>query len=143
MSARSWKILLAHADRALLRQVSKFLNVLGYDVAAAATADTALAAVETFAPDFLLLDARLPPLGGREVCRSARSRSGADYLYVFFLVTNPAAAELIDAVETGADDFLVQPMVYGELMSRLRSGARTIEFERRLREQTVREPLSG
>ena len=41
------------------------------------------------------------------------------------------------------DDFLAKPLVYGELLVRLRAGARTLEFERRLREQASAEPLTG
>jgi diguanylate cyclase (GGDEF)-like protein len=50
---------------------------------------------------------------------------------------------LTDAMEAGFDDFLVQPVVYGELLARLRAGSRVIEFERRLGEQLGYDTTTG
>jgi diguanylate cyclase (GGDEF)-like protein len=61
-----------------------------------------------------------------------------------FLIVPPPNAELVaEAVEAGVDDFLARPIVYGELLARLRAAARVLEFERRLREQADVDPLTG
>ncbi len=58
-TSRPWKILLASEDRGLLRSLSRFLRVFGYEVDETADAQQAVAAWEARRPDFLVIDGSL------------------------------------------------------------------------------------
>jgi diguanylate cyclase (GGDEF)-like protein len=142
MSARPFTILIVSPDRATLRRLSRFVEAFGYDVRQAADAAQALAAADAAHPDFLLLDASGGEPADLALCRQVRKLS-SNYTYALMLTANEEVARLTEALEAGFDDFLAQPVVFGELLSRLRAGARVIEFERRLSEQSGLDPVTG
>ena len=136
MSARPFTILIFSPDRNTLRRLSRFVEAFGYDVRQAADAAQALAASDAAHPDFLLLDASSGEPTDLALCRQIRKLSAHVYTYSLMLTGDAEVARLTEALEAGFDDFLSQPVVFGELLARLRTGARVIEFERRLAEQT-------
>lgn len=140
---RPFSALLVSPDRGLLRQLSRFLELFGYEVRQALDAQQAQAAAEAVGADFLLVDAALAQKPGTQFCRTVRKNSPAGYTYALLMVENPEVSDLTEALEAGFDDFLARPVVFGELLSRLRAGARVIEFERRLACQAGTEPVTG
>jgi diguanylate cyclase (GGDEF)-like protein len=136
MPARPFTILIVSPDRATLRRLSRFVEAFGYDVRQVAEPTQALAAAEAAHPDFLLLDASSREQADLALCRQIRKLSPHAYTYSLLLTADAEVARLTEALEAGFDDFLSQPVVFGELLARLRAGARVIEFERRLWEQT-------
>jgi two-component system cell cycle response regulator len=143
MSARPFTILIFSPDRTTLRRLSRFVEVFGYDVRQASDAAQALAAADAAHPDFLLVDASGGEPTDLALCRQIRKLSAHVYTYSLMLTANEEVARLTEALEAGFDDFLAQPIVFGELLSRLRAGARVIEFERRLAEQTGLDNVTG
>jgi diguanylate cyclase (GGDEF)-like protein len=143
MSARPFTILIFSPDRSTLRRLSRFVEVFGYDVRQAADAAQALAAADAAHPDFLLLDASSGEPTDLALCRQIRKLSSHVYTYSLMLTADAEVARLTEALEAGFDDFLAQPVVFGELLARLRTGARVIEFERRLAEQTGLDAVTG
>ena len=143
MAARPFTILIVSPDRSTLRRLSRFVEVFGYDVRQAAEPAQALAAAEAAHPDFLLLDASAAEQADLALCRQIRKLSPHVYTYSLLLTAEAEVARLTEALEAGFDDFLNQPVVFGELLTRLRAGARVIEFERRLWEQTGLDGVTG
>ncbi len=139
--SRALKVLVVAEDRDLLRHLSRFLGAFGYQVQQAADRQLAALALEGKAPDLLIVDSDPALRSALDLCRLAGERDGRSYVYTFLLVNNPGPQELMDALEAGVDDFLAKPLVYGELLVRLRAGARALEFERRIREQDTFEPV--
>ena len=133
---RPFTILIVSPDRPTLRRLSRFVEAFGYDVRQVAEPSQALAAAEAAHPDFLLLDAASGEQADLALCRQIRKLSPHAYTYSLLLTADAEVARLTEALEAGFDDFLSQPVVFGELLARLRAGARVIEFERRLWEQT-------
>ena len=87
----------------------------GFDVDLAGTGADALAAGEC---DLVLLDLGLPDIDGRDVCRQLRARSGIPIIVV------TARGDEIDRVillELGADDYVVKPFGFRELLARIRA----------------------
>jgi len=143
MSSRPFTILIVSPDRSTLRRLSRFVEVFGYDVRQAADAAQALAAADAAHPDFLLLDGSTGEPADLALCRQIRKLSTHVYTYSLLLTSDAEVARLTEALEAGFDDFLAQPVVFGELLSRLRAGARVIEFERRLAEQSGLDSVTG
>lgn len=147
MSARPFSILIVSPDRTLLRRMSKFLEIFGYEVRQASSDAAAAAAAEAAPPDFLLVDNGADPNGdsvnGKQLCRQIRRLDPLVFTYCILFVENPEVAVLTESLEAGYDDFLARDVVYGELLARLRAGARVLEYERRLAEQSGVDPTTG
>jgi two-component system, cell cycle response regulator len=93
-------------------------------------------------PRIAILDWVMPGLSGPEVCRRVRERSRdseSTYTYVLLLTSKSQTEDLIEGMESGADDYLVKPFNPDELRVRLRSGSRIIDLQRQL--VTAREEL--
>ena len=76
---------------------------------------------------------------------AAASRPGGRgaRIYTLLLAQAPAVDEIYKALEAGVDDFLANPIVYCELLARLRAGRRELELERRLGEHSGVDCVTG
>ncbi|HET9609676.1 MAG TPA: response regulator transcription factor [Acidimicrobiales bacterium] len=114
-SARGGRLLVVEDDDSIADPLVEGLTREGYAVTRAATGAEALAAGGA---DLVLLDLGLPDLDGREVCRRLRQRSGVPIIVV------SARADEVDRVlllEIGADDYVVKPFGFRELVARIRA----------------------
>ena len=141
MNPRQFTVLIVSPDRPTLRRLSKFLEVFGFDVRQAAEPAQAVAAAEAAPPDFLLVDRA--GQAELQLCRQVRRLASGSYTYSLLLMSHPEVSDLTEALEAGFDDFLTSPVVFGELLARLRAGARVIEFEQRLAEQSGVDAATG
>jgi two-component system, cell cycle response regulator len=137
------RVLLVDDDPAMLRIVAKWLERAGYDVTTAQDGPQALAAMEQECPDFLITDWEMPEMNGLELCRRVRELTLPHYLYILFLTVKADREEKIAGLDVGADDFLRKPIDQGELLARLRAGARVLALERRLSDMARTDPLTG
>ncbi len=142
MTAKPIKVLVISGDRALLRHLSRFLGAFGYAVQQAADHDLAARAFQGGDCDLLIVDAEPTIRDALDLCKSVCETAQPCGMQTFLLVREPDPQDLVDALEAGVDDFLTKPIVYGELLVRLRAGARAREFGRRLREQGRFDPVS-
>ena len=109
------RLLVVEDDPTIAEPLRRGLVREGFDVDLAGTGAGALAAGEC---DLVLLDLGLPDIDGRDVCRQLRARSGIPII----LVT--ARGDEIDRVillELGADDYVVKPFGFRELLARIRA----------------------
>jgi len=109
------KLLLVEDDPSISVPLSEGLTREGFDVTVASTGAAALASGPV---DLVLLDLGLPDLEGRVVCQQLRSRSAVPIIVV------TARGEEIDRVillELGADDYVVKPFGFRELVARIRA----------------------
>src|SRR6185369_7111428 len=143
MNPRPFQILIVSANRAHLRRLSKFLDVFGYEVRQATSASAAIAAAEVARPDFLIVDGSEQQAADLQLCRSIRRLWPQRYVYSLLMGRQAEVSDVTAALEAGFDDFLAVPIVFGELLARLRVGARFIEFERRIGEHSETDPLTG
>jgi len=87
------------------------------------------------APRLAILDWVMPGMSGPEVCQRVRrsSKSGElNYTYLLLLTSKSDREDLIEGMESGADDYLVKPFDQNELKVRLRAGSRVIDLQREL-----------
>jgi diguanylate cyclase (GGDEF)-like protein len=144
MKAQPLTILLVSPQRPTLRHLSKLLQVFGYHVLQAASFEQGLAALAGQRPNLLMVDDEPDFARAIEFCRRAAQQCGGQLPFTLLVVRDSlSAAELVQAVEAGVDDFLSKPVEHGELLARLRVGARMLEHERRTSEQGSRDAATG
>jgi two-component system OmpR family response regulator len=83
---------------------------------------------QAHAYDAIVLDVMLPGLNGFETCR--RLRNDGVWAPVLMLTARDSVADRVAGLDTGADDYLVKPFAFAELLARLRALARRGELER-------------
>lgn len=115
------RILVVDDDPAILRALRKGLEAHGYEVETLASGSGAVATVEHFRPDVVLLDLVLPDGDGVEVCRQLRSRSGVPILVLSAVGEDQRK---VQALDQGADDYVVKPFSMPELEARIRVALR-------------------
>jgi two-component system response regulator RegX3 len=114
------KLLVVEDDESISGPLRTGLTREGFDVEVAATAAEALAAD---IPDLVLLDLGLPDLDGRVVCRELRERSSVPIIIV---TARGDEIERVTLLEAGADDFMVKPYGFRELVARIRAVLRRV-----------------
>ena len=143
MTSRPLSVLIVARDRSILRRLSKALGAFGYAVREAADPSQGLASVEAITPDMMIVDSDPDPQSALDFCGTVGSRIHPGHIHTFLLIADPSVKALQEALQAEVDDFLVKPVVYGELLARLRAGARLLEFERRHARQAVADTLTG
>jgi len=76
---------------------------------------------------------RMPEMDGAEVCR--RVRASGKPVHVIMLTARDRKEDAVEALDAGADDYLVKPFDSGELLARVRAGMRTLEVHAVLTER--------
>jgi two-component system cell cycle response regulator len=128
------KILIADDDPVSRRLLEGTLASMGHDVIQADNGTTAIEAL--MAPDgprLAVLDWMMPGVDGVEVCRMVRRRT-TPYTYVVLLTSRDRHADMLHALDAGADDFIKKPCDVVELRVRLKSGERIIALQEDLLE---------
>jgi len=106
-------------DEDRIRQfLQRGLMYEGYRVDAAADGPTGLAFARENPPDVVILDWMLPGMDGLEVCR--RLRLGGP-VPILMLTAKDAVGDRVQGLDAGADDYLVKPFAFDELLARLRA----------------------
>ncbi len=137
------KLLLVDDEPGILRLLSRWLANAGYSVRVATDGRDAVAAIEQECPDLVITDWEMPRMDGLELCRHLRQMELPHYVYTIFLSVRTGPDESVYALDLGADDFVAKPVRQGELLARVRAGARLMALERRLSQLTSSDPLTG
>ena len=111
-------MLVVDDDAAISASLRRALLYEGYAVTVAADGHAALQRAQTDAPDLVILDVMLPGIDGVEVCRRIRAD---DDVPVLMLTARDATADRVVGLDSGADDYLVKPFAYEELLARVRA----------------------
>jgi len=112
-------VLVVDDEQLLVDFLRTGLEYEGFEVKTAIDGLGALAAARSLRPDVVILDRRLPNLEGAEVCRRMR-QSGLD-MPVLMLTAKGELDDRVAGLDAGADDYLVKPFAFKELMARLRA----------------------
>ena len=113
------RALVAEDDRALRSVLERGLTERGYVVDAVADGETALGYLKTYEYDVAVVDWRMPKLSGLDVVRSLRAIGSS--VPVLMLTARDTATDRVTGLDEGADDYLVKPFDFGELLARLRA----------------------
>src|ERR1022692_2980039 len=122
-------------DSAVYRKlIGDHLRSWGFGVTLAETGSEAWRILEEpNAPKLVLLDWVLPDLDGIELCQQIRqARSSGTYVYIILLTSKEGRQNMLQAMQAGADDYLVKPFDELELRARLLVGKRILELQEEL-----------
>lgn len=112
------KILVADDDPQLLRALRITLGAQGHRVVTATDGQQAIAAAVQQRPDLIMLDLGMPALDGVQVIRAVRGWSAVPILVVS---GRTGAADKVEALDAGADDYVTKPFSIEELLARIRA----------------------
>jgi adenylate cyclase len=118
-----------------IRLLEAVLGSNGYEVRSASSGPEALERVSEDVPDIVLLDIQMPGMNGYEVCRRLRESPATQFLPVV-MVTSSDQEVRINAIEAGADDFIIKPFNKQELLARVRSLVRIKRYHDTIEAQT-------
>jgi two-component system response regulator MprA len=116
------QVVIVDDDPRLRQFLSGELEVEGYAVREAVDGQSALIALRENPGDLILLDWLLPDFSGVEVCR--RIRASGITTPILMLTGRDGVQERVEALDSGADDFMIKPFSVEELLARLRAHLR-------------------
>lgn len=145
------RILIAEDEPIALRRLSATLSKQGYDVVAARDGRQAWDVLRAQdSPRLAVLDWMMPEMDGPEVCRRTRELCGSEYIYLILLTAKSGKEDMIEGMDSGADDYICKPFDAGELTVRIRAAKRILDLQAQLlatqealREQATRDRLTG
>lgn len=117
------RILVVDDDTALAEMIGIVLITEGFEPSFCADGGEAVARFRSFDPDLVLLDLMLPGVDGIEVCRAIRSDSGVP---IIMLTAKSDTTDVVEGLESGADDYIVKPFDPKELVARIRVRLRPV-----------------
>jgi two-component system response regulator MprA len=117
-TAKGPLVLVVDDEAGIVDMIALGLKYEGYRSACAADGPAALESAQRLQPDAIVLDVMLPGLDGKDVCRRLRAVSDVPIL---MLTARDAVPDRVAGLDAGADDYLVKPFAFEELMARLRS----------------------
>ena len=123
-------------DSAMQRKMlSKALKKWGYEVLEADCAIKGLEICRDHDVTMVISDWMMPGMNGPEFCHGFRQMDRQGYGYFILLTSKAESREVAEGLNSGADDFLTKPFVFGELKARLRAGERIVEMHSQLSEK--------
>lgn len=132
MEQVSGRILIVDDDPGVRRLLVTILQS-DYELAEAGSGEEALEKLPDFAPDLVLLDIRMPGIGGYETCRRIKSGPWGQRVQVVIVSAKSSREEQLQGYQVGADDYVVKPIethTFGarvQLHLRLRDAMATVE----------------
>ena len=118
------RILVIEDEDRIREFINRGLNYEGYRVDTAADGQAGLDLARENPPDLVLLDLMLPGIDGLEVCRRLRAASDVPIL---MLTAKETIEDRVIGLDAGADDYLVKPFAFDELMARVRALLRRLQ----------------
>jgi putative two-component system response regulator len=127
-------IIVAEDEAIALKRSKYFLEKWGHSVI---TVQNGLEALEEFLSskiDLVITDWMMPEMDGLELIRHIRSRTETPFVYVILLTSREDKKDIVEALESGVDDYIIKPFDPAELQARVNVGVRMVSMERSLME---------
>lgn len=114
-----YHILIIDDDEKITSMLQRGLAFEGYRVAVANVAQQGLQLIAEDEPDLVILDVMMPQIDGWEVCR--RIRNSGSRIPILMLTARDDIQDRVKGLDLGADDYLVKPFAFEELLARIRA----------------------
>jgi DNA-binding response OmpR family regulator len=119
------KVLLVEDEASVVSFIKKGLSEEGYEVSIALDGNSGLQMALSGDYGVIILDIMLPGMNGLEVCREIRKQNKK--VAILFLTALGTAENIVIGLENGADDYLVKPFKFIELLARIKSLQRRLD----------------
>src|SRR5690242_13378506 len=127
------RLLIADDDPIFLRRVEALLQRWGFSVEVASNGTEALQILRQVSPPRLaILDWMMPEMDGVQICQEVRKADSRHYIYLVLLTSRDQANDIVEGLESGADEYLCKPFNPAELHARIQAGCRILDLEERL-----------
>jgi phosphoserine phosphatase RsbU/P len=124
------KVLVADDDKVTRHLLESTLKSWDYEVSTATNGAEALTILEEEPrPEMALLDWQMPEHDGPEICRILRAQPQTLPVYVILLTSVGGSHNIIQGLQSGADDYVTKPFDRDELRARLEVGRRIVELQ--------------
>lgn len=137
------KLLIAEDDASTRLLLSAILRKLGYDVLATESGSQAWDAYQKGDYRIVISDWNMPDMNGLELCRKIRSVPTPNYIYFLLLTAYNGKDNYLDAIATGADDFMSKPFDKEVLAARLHVAKRILNLQETLQFQATHDLSTG
>jgi len=117
VAADKRKVVIADDEPNIVTALEFLLQRAGYDVRCAANGEEALALVESYAPDLVLIDIMMPGKSGYEVCQKMRERPEWRQIKIVMVTAKGREAEVSKGLSLGADLYVTKPFSTQELIA--------------------------
>jgi len=116
-------ILIVEDDAGIRKYLEEILIENRFTIQSTAEGTKALEMVESFMPDLILLDLKLPDIAGETVCKQIAK----DYpnIAIIILTAKDATANIVEGLDLGADDYVTKPFTTEELIARVKARLRS------------------
>jgi len=125
-------VLVADDSPVARRLVAQTLPAEDYTILFARSGKEALELFIRDRPAMVITDWMMPDLTGIELCERIRAESKNSYTYIILVTTLSEKAQMLKALEAGADDFLAKPFNPDELLARVAAGRRIMLLHRQI-----------
>ena len=112
------KILIVDDEPNIVTSLTFLMKKSGFETSVARDGDEALAEVERYRPDLVLLDVMMPKRGGFEVCQMLRA-AGQTQLKIILLTAKGRETEVAKGLAIGADAYVTKPFSTRELVDQV------------------------
>ncbi|QDQ28661.1 fused response regulator/phosphatase [Chitinimonas arctica] len=129
------KVLLADDAEVVRLLIGRFVESLGHELILACDGIEAVERCMAEKPDMVLMDMLMPRLDGPEAGRQIKTRMGARWVPIVLITAVEEVSKLADAMEIGADDYLLKPVNFRILEAKIKAIQRTVELNRKVHEQ--------
>jgi len=127
------KVLIADDDLVSRLLLEGYLQKWNYEIVVAKDGEEAWEKFQAGDFRMVICDWMMPKVDGPELIRRIRASGKSEYVYTLLLTAKSRKEELVEGMESGADDFISKPFDHDELRMRLRAGERIINLEQSLR----------
>ncbi len=127
------KILVVEDQRDTSLILTALLKKHNYTVKTAKNGVEALEILKKFHPHVILADWTMPEMDGVELCNILKSKEEYKSIYYIILTGRATLRDIIEGLDTGADDFLTKPTENQELLARIRTGIRITKLQEELK----------
>src|SRR5712671_3447473 len=115
------RVLVVDDEPQITRVLKTVLSSQGYDVRVAAEGESALTSFNEWKPELVITDLYMPHMDGIELCRRIRARSNVP---IIVLSVKGEERTKVEALDSGADDYVTKPFGIDELLARVRAALR-------------------